>query len=133
MFTRILFYTDGSSAAMRAADKLAQLVVPQQNAQVMLVAFLPSDGDPDKVSEALESTEAVFRVYGVGPLKTVIDSESAFDALLTESRRDAYDVVAIAGPDEGGLTDGVNDSKGTISTMDFLQQVRIPVLIVPLV
>ena len=133
MFTRILFYTDGSSASMRAADKLAQLVVPTQNAQVMLVAFLPSGGSPDAVSEALESTEAVFRVYGVGPLKTVIDAESGFDALLTEAKRDAYDVIALAGPDETGLTDGVNDTKVTISTMEFLQKVNIPVLIVPLV
>jgi nucleotide-binding universal stress UspA family protein len=133
MFTRILFYTDGSSASFQAADKVAQLVVPTQNAQVMLVAFLPTGGNPDAVSEALESTEAVFRNYGVGPLKTVIEAESAFEAILAETKRDAYEVVALPGPDETVLANSLHATDTKITTMDFLRQIGIPVLIVPLV
>ena len=102
---RILFATDGSPAALRAADRLAHMVRNNQETSVTVVAalpqraILPDDPAPESEAErelglrreawqAVSRTAQVFQSWGLPWSAKVIDGDCACTASQPRRGRD---------------------------------------------
>lgn len=145
-FRRILFATDGSDAAIRAATALAQMSGRDQETSVTVVAAVPNaidaaesdesqawihpDGDSRAAANrALNKTEAVFLKWGIPHSGLIVEGDCACTAIAAAARHDLCDLIVLSGEEKAEVADGES------STERLAEEVRrratVPVLLVP--
>jgi len=146
MFKRVLLPTDGSAAALCAAEFVADLAA-QNDAHVnLVVAIAPystekTDWAPEVVDRqnahmreqaelALEKSARPFIEKGVSHATHIIEGDPVSAAIAEETQNGQYDAIAMA---SRGLGMARSDRNyiGSV-TEHVIRRVSIPVLVVPL-
>lgn len=143
---RILFATDGSPAALRAAERLAHMVRNNQETSVTVVAalpqrpILPSSPPPESEAEremglrreaerAVARTAQVFASWGLPWSGKVVDGDCACTAIARAAEEDLSDLIAMSCVecvfDDTGLPKDVN------LTDEVMRRASVPVLVLP--
>jgi nucleotide-binding universal stress UspA family protein len=143
---RILFATDGSPAALQAADKLAFLVRNNQETSISIVAalpqgpILPNAPAPESEAErellltrqaqhAVYKTAGVFARWGLPWSGKVVLGDCACTAIAKAADEELCDLIAMSSRervfDDTGLPAGVN------LTDEVMQRAGVPVLVIP--
>jgi Universal stress protein UspA and related nucleotide-binding proteins len=147
MFKKVLVPTDGSPAALRAAEAVAALVGPVKDVEVTLaLAIAPlnpeeTDLDADVVERqnsamrqaakrALDKTAAVFAEYGVEPRSIVVEGDPVSAAIAGEAEKGGYDVIAM-GSRGMGMQKGDIHYIGSV-TERVIRRVSVPVIVIPI-
>ena len=146
MFKKILFPTDGSDAALRAAELVARLAEPVVDAFVtVVIAIAPfeaaeSDLDEEvvrqqnaqitaKARRALEMTSAVFARNRIPYESKIIGGKPVSAAIAQEAERGGYDVIAMGSRGMSMQRDDLH-YLGSV-TERVIRRVSLPVVVLP--
>jgi nucleotide-binding universal stress UspA family protein len=146
MFKNILVPTDGSATALRAAQQVADLIAPNEEAQItVILAIAPlscnhTDYDEETISRynkrmqehaeaALESTCRVFCEKGLSCHTKIVEGDPVSAAIAEEVGKGNYDVVVMGSRGLGMQKDDLH-YLGSV-TEHTIRRVSIPVLVVP--
>lgn len=146
MFNHILVPTDGSHAALGAAEQIAAVAASMPGARVTIVVVIaprsPIATDlsaefvahqnaamKDAACRALEATADVFERCKVSFDVKVIEGDPVSAALATEAESGDYDTIAISTRGFSLQNDAVR-YVGSV-TEHLLRRVSLPVLVIP--
>ena len=142
-FRRILFATDGSEAAIRAATELARMSGRDSETSVTVVAAVPHpdsgdasqhwihpEGDSQSAAaKALNKTEAVFLKYGIPHSGLVVEGDCACTAIAAAARHDLCDLIVLSGEEKAEVADGEPSAERLAE--EVRRRANVPVLLVP--
>jgi nucleotide-binding universal stress UspA family protein len=147
VFNNILLPTDGSEGSLRAAAIVADQLKANADARVTVVCAIavidPLRTDSDEAAvehqnaavrrhaeQAVDLTCSIFRRAGIACEGKVVRGDPASTAIVLETRRGGYDLIAMA---SRGLTMKRGDHHYFGSVTDHVvRQVDIPVLVIPM-
>jgi nucleotide-binding universal stress UspA family protein len=145
MFERILFPTDGSEAALSAADQLAACLKGSAMSRVtVLVVTAPTDPDlsdlsPDLVERrnaglrrraqrALDATAARLARQGVAYTTRILEGDPVSKSIAEEARH-GYDLIAI-GSRGMGMAEEDQHYLGSVAER-VIRRTTLPILVFP--
>ena len=146
MFKNILVPTDGSPAALYAAESLAARLRPITGAQVTIVVVIApmdwnlTDFDTKFVSEqnrqmrlhaerVLTKTAGIFAKQCIAHTSKVIEGNPVSAALAREAGTGSYDLIVMSSRGIGGQADSLR-YMGSV-TEHVIRRVSTPVLVIP--
>src|SRR5579871_6205662 len=145
MFKKILVPTDGSAAALHAAQTIAVRFTPASAQVTIVVVIAPidlnlTDFDPEFVTEqnrqmrlnaerVLTKTGDIFAKRGIACTPKIIEGNPVSAAIACEARAGDYDLIAMSSRGMGKQADTLH-YLGSV-TEHIIRRVSTPVLVIP--
>jgi nucleotide-binding universal stress UspA family protein len=146
MFKKILVPTDGSPAALHAAETIAARLKPGSNLQVtIIVAIAPmdwnlTDFDTEFVVEqnrqmhtnaerVLAKTRDIFARHGIAYTAKILEGNPVSAAIACEADTGGYDLIVMSSRGMGRQADSLH-YMGSV-TEHVIRRVSTPVLVIP--
>lgn len=146
MFKKILVPTDGSQAALYAAETIAVRLTPVDNAQITVVVVIApmdwnlTDFDAEFIGEqnrqmrlnaerVLAKTVDIFARHGIAHTSKILEGNPVSAAIACEAREGDYDLIAMSSRGMSRQADSLH-YMGSV-TEHIIRRVSMPVLVIP--